>query len=114
MLEPSVEIKGQGTKGQAGELALLLLWHILLSPFWGIWGGCRRLEKARQQLTGRCRAAGKLRVWQRENKNSYLGGLCPSLAVNHKSAPFRRALGHVLLGSKSSHLKSLLENGLEQ
>lgn len=96
MLELFVEIKGQGTKGQAGELALLLLCHILLNPFQGIRGDCRRLEKAGQQLTGRCRAAGKLSVWQRENEDSYLGGLCPCLAVNHRSAPF---LGHVLLGS---------------
>lgn len=32
VLEPFVGIKGQGTKGQAGELALLPLWHILLTP----------------------------------------------------------------------------------
>lgn len=65
-------------------------------------------------MTGRCRAAGKLSVWQSENESSYLGGLCPLLGVNHRSAPFRRALAHVLLGSKSSHLESLLKNGLEK
>lgn len=38
MLEPFIEIKGQGAKGQAAELALLLQWHILLNTFQGIGG----------------------------------------------------------------------------
>lgn len=63
----------------------------------------------------RCRAIGKLSIWGRDNENSFLGGLCLPLAVNHKSPPFRRPQHlSVLLCSESPHLGSLLKNRLEE